>query len=135
MPDSHQDHFTRPWWSNGSAKAESSSYMSRKDLLRNCHSLLPQQTLVEPGPNICTDVLPKGWLCLFCGKLNHQTLFRHRKCFSSACQVCKHYHLLNQCEAYGRAVTSARANGYSWVRNIFGLCSGPSSICTVGGPD
>jgi len=34
-----------------------------------------------------THIMPSGWYCVKCGKLNFQTMFRHRRCSSSVCKV------------------------------------------------
>jgi hypothetical protein len=34
-----------------------------------------------------SHIVPSGWYCVQCGKLNFQTMFRHRRCSSSVCKV------------------------------------------------
>ena len=34
-----------------------------------------------------THIVPSGWYCVQCGKLNFQNMFRHRRCSSSVCKV------------------------------------------------
>ena len=34
-----------------------------------------------------THIVPSGWYCVQCGKLNFQSMFRHRRCSSSVCRV------------------------------------------------
>ena len=34
-----------------------------------------------------THIVPSGWYCVQCGKLNFQSMFRHRRCSSSVCKV------------------------------------------------
>ena len=34
-----------------------------------------------------THIVPSGWYCVQCGKLNFQSMFRHRLCSSSMCKV------------------------------------------------
>jgi hypothetical protein len=74
-----------PWWAPAFPQpgdAEATPYMNRKDLLRNCHSLLPLAIVAGQGP-YAGNVLPRGWYCISCGKLNKQIFFRHRKCVCS----------------------------------------------------
>jgi hypothetical protein len=63
------------------------SYMDRKDLLRDCHSLLPLNIIAKHGPPSGGGLFPKGWHCVHCGKLNKEVFLRHRKCMSALCQV------------------------------------------------
>ncbi|EDR07542.1 uncharacterized protein LACBIDRAFT_298543 [Laccaria bicolor S238N-H82] len=35
----------------------------------------------------CTHIVPSGWYCVQCGKLNFQAMFRHRRCSSSVCKA------------------------------------------------
>jgi hypothetical protein len=34
-----------------------------------------------------THIVPSGWYCVKCGKLNFQIMFRHRRCSGSVCKV------------------------------------------------
>lgn len=60
---------------------------------RNCplsdayDSVVPEQVLAPFGRQHSDRVLPRGWLCTKCGRLNFQQALRHRKCPSSSCKV------------------------------------------------
>lgn len=80
LPDGKN--LTVPWWAPTYIQPgdmEATPYMRRKDLLRYCHSLLPLYLFAGPGPYFGNS-LPRGWYCVYCGKLNKQIFFRHRKC-------------------------------------------------------
>lgn len=76
-----------PWWMRNEESVPEPSYMMREDLLQSCHSLLPLYMLANPGPSLSKGSFPTGWFCMDCGKLNKQTMLRHRICSSSACQM------------------------------------------------
>jgi hypothetical protein len=106
--------FTSPWW-NSNLKVQEQAAVPPKNSSdsddesmetyrlarrgnqnfsrRHCYfnqtfySVLPLHLLAPINAEIPDAVLPRGWHCPDCGKLNFRYYLRHRRCDSSYCQV------------------------------------------------
>jgi hypothetical protein len=95
------DFLLSPWWSPSSNEdlnfKNAMPTCTWRDLKKSYNSVLPPQLLESFGS--IYGQFPQGWHCVFCGRLNEQILFRHRRC------SCLQVSCLLFCPRIGKIIT------------------------------